>query len=191
MAGLEAIIGGMERQERLVLSFEFFTARLTDVKLANEEAAELIRISQDETDVHLQKTTPFLFKPLCENVRNERLDVRTLATLDPRAEFCPHFSTLRGFFRPLTCDSEKSVRTSETDISMSVAHTKKHVDMSASVSTDISTATLQRAVLIRQVLEKHGSTQKIMAVFDLSGCRIRGFREQLSGMRLMPNLSSP
>ena len=75
MADLEAIIGGMERQERIVLSFEFFTARLTDVKLANDDAAELIRISQDETDVHLQKTTSFLFKPLCENIRNGRPDI--------------------------------------------------------------------------------------------------------------------
>ncbi len=47
---------------------------------------------------------------------------------------------------------------------MSVADTKKHIDMSASARTDIPAAILQRAEFIRQVFEKHGSTQKIMTL---------------------------
>ena len=51
MADLKTIYAGMDDNERFGLSFGLFPARLEKEGLTNEEAAELIRMSQAESGV--------------------------------------------------------------------------------------------------------------------------------------------
>ncbi len=51
MADLKAIYKDMDDNERFGLSFGLFPARLEKEKLTNEEAAELIGVSQKESGI--------------------------------------------------------------------------------------------------------------------------------------------
>ena len=51
MADLKTIYAGMDDNERFGLSFGLFPVRLEKEKLTNEEAAELIRMSQAKSGI--------------------------------------------------------------------------------------------------------------------------------------------